>query len=96
MPSLYDTRCDECSLVKEVRLPYSEVEKQLCECGGAIKIIITQANIASDAMPTRGWDNHPHAPKLLRPDGGPLNPGHTPPTTDMLRLNKDQVKRLGL
>lgn len=92
----YDTRCAECSTEKEVSLPYADVEKQVCECGGAIKIIITQVNLSVDATPTRGWGKFSDAPKLVKNDGKEFNPGHEAPNASHLRLNQDQVTRLGL
>jgi hypothetical protein len=97
MPCLYDTRCDSCSAVREVCLPYSEVEKQLCECGGPLKIIITQVNLTSDCTPTQGWDKKfSNAPKVVRADGSKINPGHSPLTAQDIGLKPDQIKRLDL
>jgi putative FmdB family regulatory protein len=93
---LYDLRCSDCGAETERASSYAEAENVNCVCGGTVKIIITQVNLSSDCMPTRGYGRTSGGPTLLRPDGSQVNPGHEKITSDMLRLNRDQVYRLGL
>ena len=95
MPT-YDLRCSACDRVEERKFAYIEADHQYCNCGGKHEIIVTQVNISSDAMPTRGWGKFTNAPKPVRPDGSAINPGHEPITAASLRLTHDQAARLDL
>lgn len=93
---VYDVRCDSCNKVVERKCAYVDAERGLCDCGGTVKIIITQVNLSVDATPTRGWGRSATSPKIVKPDGSEFNHGHETINASHLRLTNDQVARLDL
>lgn len=100
--ALFDLRCDQCSDEVERRCSYEATKDLLCEkCSGnglrgKLHIIMTQVNLSADCTPTRAYGRTKTTPALVKSDGSAVNPGHEEIHSGMLRLNKDQVNRLGL
>jgi hypothetical protein len=93
---LFDTRCDSCGNTVERRGSFIAVESDLCDCGGNVKVFFMDVSLSMDATPTRGYGRTATHPKLVNSDGSDFNPGHNQVTSETLRLNADQVKRLEL